>query len=115
MLGGGAAYASIEKHISTWDGVWWAFTTMTTVGYGDEYPRTNLGRGLGMASMLIGIGFIAILTGAVAERFLSGQIEEVAETERAVEATDVEVLAELREVRTRLDRLDARLAQRRST
>ena len=39
----------------------------------------------------------------------------VAETERAVEATDVEVLAELREVRTRLDRLDARLAQRRST
>jgi voltage-gated potassium channel len=112
VLGGGAAYASIEKHTSTWDGVWWAFTTMTTVGYGDEYPRTTLGRALAMAIMVIGIGFIAILTGAVAERFLSGQIEEVADTERAVEATDLEVLAELREVRTRLDRLEARLARR---
>jgi len=112
VLGGGAAYASIEKHTSTWDGVWWAFTTMTTVGYGDEYPRTTMGRALAMAIMLIGIGFIAILTGAVAERFLSGQIEEVADTERAVEATDREVLAELREVRTRLDRLEARLGRR---
>jgi voltage-gated potassium channel len=78
-------------------------TTMTTVGYGDEYPRTTMGRVLAMAIMFIGIGFIAILTGAVAERFLSGEIEEVAETERAVEATDVEVLTELREMRSRLD------------
>jgi voltage-gated potassium channel len=76
---------------------------MTTVGYGDEYPRTTMGRVLAMAIMFIGIGFIAILTGAVAERFLSGEIEEVAETERAVEATDVEVLTELREMRSRLD------------
>ena len=43
---------------------------MTTVGYGDEFPETTLGRILGMALMLIGIGSIAVLTGAVAERFL---------------------------------------------
>jgi voltage-gated potassium channel len=114
VLGGGAAYASIEKHTSTWDGVWWAFTTMTTVGYGDEYPRTTLGRALAMAIMVIGIGFIAILTGAVAERFLSGQIEEVEEAVEEVEATDAEVLAELREVRGRLDRLEARLSRTRT-
>jgi voltage-gated potassium channel len=115
MLGGGAAYASIEKHTSTWDGVWWAFTTMTTVGYGDEYPRTNLGRALGMAIMLIGIGFIAIITGAVAQRFLAPEVEEIAEAAHEVETTDVEVLAELREVMSRLDRLEARLAQRGGT
>jgi voltage-gated potassium channel len=84
----------------------------TTVGYGDEYPRTTLGRALAMAIMLIGIGFIAILTGAVAERFLSTQVDEVAEVAHEVEATDTEVLAELREVRTRFDRLEARLSQR---
>lgn len=115
VLGGGAAFAAVEEHSSTWDGVWWAFTTATTVGYGDEYPVTTLGRVLGMAIMLVGIGFIAILTGAVAQRFLSGQVQEVAEDAHEVEATDVEVLAELREVRSQLDQLEVRLAQRRDT
>lgn len=65
-VGGGAAYASIEQGASPWDGMWWAVSTMTTVGYGDEYPVTTLGRILGMALMLVGIGFVAVLTGAVA-------------------------------------------------
>lgn len=47
---------------------------MTTVGYGDEYPQTTLGRLYALAVMLVGIGFIAILTGAIAERFLASQI-----------------------------------------
>ena len=54
-----------------------AWEVLTTVGYGDEYPHTTLGRALGMSIMLIGIGFIAVLTGAVAQRFLSGQIERL--------------------------------------
>jgi voltage-gated potassium channel len=111
VLGGGAAFAAVEKGSSTWDGVWWAISTMTTVGAGDVAPETDLGRISAIAMMLVGIGFVAILTGAVAQRFLSAQVEEVTEAAYDVEALDAEVLEELREVRHRLDRLEARLSQ----
>ena len=114
-LGGGYAYSAAESaqepSPSVWDGVWWAVTTMTTVGYGDEYPVTTLGRIYALVLMLVGIGFIAILTGAIAERFLAGEIEEVAEASAETEATEAELLVELREIRSRLDRLETRLGR----
>jgi len=79
VLGGGVGFAAVERHRSTWDGIWWSITTMTTVGYGDLAPKSTLGRVIGIAVMLVGIGLIAILTGAVAQRFLAGEIEELAE------------------------------------
>jgi voltage-gated potassium channel len=114
-VAGGYAYSAAEtgrdSPPSVWDGVWWATTTMTTVGYGDEYPTTTLGRVYAIGLMLVGIGFIAILTGAIAERFLSGEIEDAVEAAEELEATEVEVLAELQEIRSRLDRLETRLGR----
>jgi voltage-gated potassium channel len=111
-LGGGAMYAAVED-VSTWDGVWWAVSTMTTVGYGDEFPVTVLGRLLAMGLMIIGIGFIAVLTGAVAERFLATQIEETeAQVTEEVDRAEAEVLDELREIMLRLQSLERRLGQR---
>ncbi len=110
---GGYAYSVAEgaqdPAPSTWDGIWWAVTTMTTVGYGDEYPLTTLGRLYALALMLVGIGFVAILTGAIAERFLSREVEEVTEAAHVAVAAEAELLAELREIRSRLDRLEVRL------
>jgi voltage-gated potassium channel len=111
----GAAYSSAEKNASTWDGLWWAVSTVTTVGYGDEVPKTTLGRVLGMALMLIGIGFVAVLTGALAGRFLSARIEETqAELSDKFEEAEVDVLEELHEIAQRLNALERRLASSRN-
>jgi voltage-gated potassium channel len=52
-------------------GIYWALTTMTTVGYGDEAPTTTTGKFAAAAVMLVGIGFIAVVTGALANAFIS--------------------------------------------
>jgi voltage-gated potassium channel len=81
ILGGGAAFAAIEnghqaEPVSAWDGVWWAITTVTTVGYGDFSPKTDAGRAIAIVVMFVGIGFIAILTAAAAGRFMREQRAE---------------------------------------
>jgi voltage-gated potassium channel len=105
ILGGGAAYAAIEKthngrSLSAWDGVWWAMSTVTTVGYGDQYPVTTGGRIIAIIVMLVGIGFIAILTAAAAERFMRARREEARELQAIQERLD--------EIVNRLDSLDRR-------
>ena len=79
-LTGGAAFASVEK-ISVGDGIYWAITTMTTVGYGDFSPKTAEGKAIAVAVMLVGIGFATLLVGAIAERFIRPEVHEVEQTE----------------------------------
>lgn len=67
--------------MSAWDGVWWAMTTVTTVGYGDIVPQTNGGRVIAIVVMVVGTGFIALLTAAAAERFLRSEQAERRELE----------------------------------
>jgi voltage-gated potassium channel len=110
ILGGGAAFASVEK-TSTADGLWWAITTATTVGYGDISPHTDTGRLIAVAVMVVGIGFVAILTGAIAQRFLTPSIQANAE---AIEGTEEEILAEITEVSQRLAALEAKVRLRAS-
>jgi voltage-gated potassium channel len=52
------------------DALWWAVTTITTVGYGDRYPVTAAGRGIAALLMVTGIAFFGVLTANVAAFFL---------------------------------------------
>ena len=84
---------------STWDGIWWAMVTVTTVGYGDKYPTTVEGRIIAMVVMLFGIGFLSVLTATVASRFV--KTERGDETEEILAAL-ARVEAEIADVKQQL-------------
>jgi len=52
------------------DGLWWAITTVTTVGYGDRYPTTSEGRFLAVLLMIMGISLVGVITASVAAWFV---------------------------------------------
>lgn len=58
------------------DAMWWAVSTMTTVGYGDKYPITSEGRLIAVFLMTAGVGTFGVLAGLVASWFLSPVAEE---------------------------------------
>ncbi len=74
------------------DAVWWAFTTMTTVGYGDMAPTTGLGRILAVGLMLSGIALLGVVTANIAAwfiaRFDKDDVEERRQTEAIRELTE---------------------------
>ncbi len=53
------------------DALWWSYVTITTVGYGDRYPVTDLGRNIGVVVLTIGVGLFGVLTGFMANLFLT--------------------------------------------
>lgn len=65
------------------DALWWASTTVTTVGYGDRFPVTLEGRLVAVALMLVGIGLVGAVTAAVATWILGRVAEERAAVEAA--------------------------------
>lgn len=67
----GAIGISITENMKFDDALWWAYVTATTVGYGDISPATGIGRIIAAVLMLVGIGFIGMLTGTIATFFLT--------------------------------------------
>jgi voltage-gated potassium channel len=66
--------ASEEANIHTaGDALWWAFATITTVGYGDRFPVTMEGRIVACALMTAGVGLIGTFTGLLASWFLDSK------------------------------------------
>lgn len=56
--------------LNFWDGLWWSFTTITTVGYGDKYPISGEGRILAVFLMVLGISLLGVVTATIAAWFV---------------------------------------------
>ena len=60
-----------ENYKTIGEGLWWAVQAVTTVGYGDSVPTTDAGRFLATVVMLLGIGFLTVITAAITSTFVA--------------------------------------------
>ena len=91
-----------ESFPSIGSGLWWGVQTVTTVGYGDNVPTNLTGRLVAVLVMLLGIGFLTVVTAAITSTF-------VAHAPRAQTPSDVEttMMEQLRQLDSRLERIEA--------
>ena len=89
-----------DANIQTpFDSLWWAVSTMTTVGYGDKYPVTTEGKLVAMVLMVVGVGLFGVLTGLFARLFVDPELRR--------EDSDIQKLAtEIRLLRERMERME---------
>ena len=99
---------SPDSNIKTpMDAVWWAYVTITTVGYGDKYPVTFEGRVVAVFLMTAGVGLFGALSGFVASLFIGTDIRK--------EDDDIVTLTrEIQSLRTHLAVIEAKLDERNS-
>jgi voltage-gated potassium channel len=84
------------------DAFWWAFVTITTVGYGDRFPVTEAGRIVGMITMAVGIGIFGVLTSYLSTVFLSRPEDDPAATTPAPKPAPDPIQAELAALRAEM-------------
>jgi voltage-gated potassium channel len=99
---------SADANITTGgDALWWAFVTITTVGYGDQYPVTSLGRVVGVFVMFAGVGIIGSLASILASFLVPQPDDSPVESE----PTSTTVSDELANIRSELAALRRSLGE----
>jgi voltage-gated potassium channel Kch len=93
-----------ESFPSIGSGLWWAVQTVTTVGYGDDIPMSLAGRLVAALVMLLGIGFLTVITASITSTFVSRSRREPSDAQTAV-------AEQLRQLDSRLERIEATLSR----
>ncbi|MCR5607971.1 MAG: ion transporter, partial [Lachnospiraceae bacterium] len=62
--------AQPDKFANAFSGIWWSMSTLLTVGYGDIYPITTLGKLMAIVIAFLGVGMVAIPTGIISAGFV---------------------------------------------
>jgi len=101
---------SPEANIHTGgDAFWWAFVTITTVGYGDHFPTSVMGRMMAVILMVIGVGIFAVMTSFLASILLGRDDEQT--DELAIRDEIAELRQENAAMRAKLDAMMQMLVQ----
>ena len=101
---------------SLFDGVWYAWVTMTHVGYGDVVPTSLLGRALAALLILFGLGLFALFTATFSAALIGEgigrvdrELDGVARDTHSIQRGEDLILTELRLLNQRLERLEQHL------
>lgn len=106
LLLGGVGFWWLEPGIrSLQDGLWLAFTTAATVGYGDLVPRTAMGRAFSVVVVLLGLAVLSLVTASLAAIFVEQEVEQ---EERQIER---DLLREIHALRRQVASLQDRVEQ----
>ncbi|TAN71464.1 MAG: ion transporter [Gallionella sp.] len=106
MVLSGIIISRIDPSIGTvWDGMWWAWVTMATVGYGDVVPHSPAGRLFGSLLILFGVVLLSLLTANMAAFFIGSDVEKMEQEEKEADR-------HLKEISARLERIERLLEER---
>lgn len=98
MVMGGLGFWAIDPKVNSFtDGLWLAFTTAATVGYGDHVPSTDASRAFAVLVVLLGLAVLSLVTASIAALFVQNE-------ERQVER---DLLQAIRESQKHIERLEA--------
>lgn len=99
----GLLMAGIDPAIEdVWEGIWWAWVTVATVGYGDMVPESAAGKVFGAFVILFGVGFFSLLTASFSAYFVSrGEVE--------IEEEEVEEINQLKDIENRIAAMEKTL------
>jgi voltage-gated potassium channel len=101
----GIVVTRLDPSVGTvWDGMWWAWVTVATVGYGDIVPHNAAGRLFGAFLILLGVVLVSLLTANLSAFLIGGEVERV---EREEQREDVL----LQDIAARLERMEKMLAE----
>ncbi len=108
LLAGGGFAAFESRQVSNyWEGLWWALSLMSTVGFVGEAPESVAGRLLSSVLMVSGFALMALVTASISSLFVR---EEQLPDEQAEERFEGEALRLLEDLARRLEAIEASVA-----
>ncbi len=96
------------------DALWWAYVTITTVGYGDRFPVTNGGRLVGILIMTTGVGIFATFAGFIANKLLAQDEKPAESTGKGTGSSETELIAGINDIHLQITRQEETMQELRS-
>jgi voltage-gated potassium channel len=110
-----AERASLSANIITaGDAIWWAYVTITTVGYGDRFPVTMTGRLVGILVMTTGVAVFATFAGLISSKLLAPPAKEDESPEQTPVGEDqaARYLSELKQLISEREKIETEITSR---